>query len=240
MSWKNDSQDCLLAAEDMLSELSDILRDMPEDQIITPQVRIKIKNILDNCRAPLDYIANDIFNSFCKKNYNKKELDRIRIYFPIKDTKPKFKSLIEKNFKGLYSKREDIVAAIEIVQPFNDNLLECKNPEIYWLKILNDLTNENKHHKLSRNTKVKTTTFNGDFLGNSFNNFIIHGSGTHFSIDGSEHNFGESSFLEKYFNYKNEFNLYFQDLDVAVIPTLTNILVNTKKTINSFDKLLDL
>jgi hypothetical protein len=117
---------------------------------ISDELKIDIKNIFENLRSGLDYMAHDIFDSL--KTGKQPEI----LYFPIRSTRQEFDLVINKDFSGLQTSNLDVYSILESVQPYNDK----------WLGQFNRLNNNNKHQDLEEQTRsevkeVKVSSLKG-------------------------------------------------------------------------------
>jgi hypothetical protein len=106
---------------------------------ISEELKIDIKNILENLRSCLDYIARDIHDKFVAGSPPK-------LYFPIRHTFTAFEQVIARDFSGLDQTSPDVYNLLEKVQPYNDD----------WLGKFNRLNNNNKHEDLVEQTRTET------------------------------------------------------------------------------------
>jgi hypothetical protein len=106
---------------------------------ISEELKIDIKNIFENLRSCLDYLAHDIHEACINGNPPK------LLYFPIKQSKGEFDSCINKDFINLNINFPDIYFILESVQPYNDS----------WLTKFNKLNNNNKHQDLVEQTRIE-------------------------------------------------------------------------------------
>lgn len=111
------------------------------DKIIRDDLKVDIKNIFENLRSCLDYLAHELFEAFCK---DAKKPDCL--YFPIRHTAPEFAQTIQRNYPGLEVNSKAIFDILESVQPFRDA----------WLGQFNRLNNENKHQDLVEQTRTES------------------------------------------------------------------------------------
>jgi hypothetical protein len=111
-----------------------------QNQTISEELKIDIKNIFENLRSCLDYMAHDIYENYITESTNKK------LYFPIHQSRIKFDKAINKYFQNLSSIQKDVYNLIEAIQPYNDD----------WLGKFNKLNNHNKHQNLEEQTKTKS------------------------------------------------------------------------------------
>ncbi len=110
---------------------------------IDAQLRIDIKNVCENMRSALDYIATDIRERYCPSAPT-----GARFYFPILPDKATFDRRIDEWFPGLRQAVPAVVAALESMQPFQ------RGQE--WLGQFNQVNNENKHEDLVEQTRVES------------------------------------------------------------------------------------
>lgn len=96
--------------------------------------KILVKNIFENLRSCLDYVAHEVFEKHCS-GFNKPK----QLCFPIRPDAAQFRSAIEKSFPGLLVNAVDVVTLLESVQPYRSG----------WLGELNKLNNLNKHEDLA-------------------------------------------------------------------------------------------
>lgn len=110
--------------------------------------KVILKNVLENMRSILDYIAQDILNKL-KQNPKNNELSD-KIYFPYGQKENHFKKNIKRNFPTLKKDMPELYDLIESIQPFKlkDN----------WIVNLCELTNEVKHNNLSKTKDDKSIT----------------------------------------------------------------------------------
>ena len=109
---------------------------------INATFRIDIKNLCENMRSVLDYIAHDIHERDCQK-----ESSGGRFYFPILPDKKSFDRRLDQWFPGLRQVAPNVVSVLEAVQPFQSGQ--------EWLGLFNQLNNENKHGDLVEQTRIE-------------------------------------------------------------------------------------
>lgn len=119
---------------------------------IDARLLIEIKNFMENLRSALDFCAHGLF-----EKYGSSKKKNPRIYFPyarVDHRKEDFRKnqRIESSIPGISSKRE-IVEKLESYQHF-------ENPINKWLPLFMDLNNENKHQKLTPQTRTETKQLN--------------------------------------------------------------------------------
>lgn len=108
---------------------------------VREDLKVSIKNIFENLRSCLDYMAHDSFEKFCS---GAKKPDRL--YFPIRPSSKEFKQAMAKDFSGIDSSAPQLFSALEAVQPYNNG----------WLGKFNKLNNHNKHQDLVEQTRTET------------------------------------------------------------------------------------
>lgn len=106
---------------------------------VSEELKVDIKNILENLRSCLDYIAHDIHEKFIPGSTS-------RLYFPIRHSFTEFEQVIARDFEGLDQTSPDVFSLLEKVQPYNDD----------WLGKFNRLNNNNKHEDLEEQTRTET------------------------------------------------------------------------------------
>ncbi|MDH4187007.1 MAG: hypothetical protein OEV08_08410 [Nitrospira sp.] len=108
---------------------------------VSEELRVDIKNIFENLRSCLDYMAHDIFEACCP---TAKKPDRL--YFPIRQTAKEFEQAVARDFPGLEQTHRPVYDILLSFQPFNDP----------WLGHFNKLNNENKHQDLVEQTRTES------------------------------------------------------------------------------------
>jgi hypothetical protein len=108
---------------------------------VREDLKVAIKNIFENLRSCLDYIAHDIFEAHCSTS---KKPDRL--YFPIRSTRAEFTQAVDRDYPHLPATSTLVFDILEAVQPYN-------NP---WLGQFNKLNNHNKHQDLVEQTRTET------------------------------------------------------------------------------------
>ncbi len=154
MAKRREDIDALLArsSEDLAKIESGYEASLAGKQI-APALRIDIKNLCENLRSVLDYLACDIREAFCPKAD-----PNARFYFPILPDRPQFESRVDGWFPELKAAAPDVWRQVEAVQPYH--------AEFHWLGEINRVNNENKHGQLVEQTRteaqeVRVTTQGG-------------------------------------------------------------------------------
>lgn len=113
------------------------------DKTIHEDFRVDVKNIFENLRSCLDYLAHELFETNCS---GVKKSDRL--YFPIRSTAAEFAQMMGRDYPGLEARCKPAYDYLETIQPYNDP----------WLGQFNKLNNENKHQDLSEQTRTESRT----------------------------------------------------------------------------------
>jgi len=111
------------------------------DKHVREDLKVLIKNIFENLRSYLDYLAQDIFEAHCG---TAKKPDRL--YFPIRAAAPEFGQAVAKDYPGLQATSKVVYDLLDAVQPYQDP----------WLGQFNKLNNHNKHQDLVEQTRTET------------------------------------------------------------------------------------
>lgn len=115
-------------------------------------IRIKVKNLMENLRSILDYTAHDLYEDVCKPHRQKLgKPDPRNIYFPYGRNESDFKSSITKSLPDPQVLSMPIYNLIRNVQPFVSN-----SP---WICDLCYINNENKHDRLTPQTREEIETY---------------------------------------------------------------------------------
>lgn len=220
----------------MLEELEHDIQESIKQPDLLPYIKVKIKNILENCRSPLDYAAVFVFETYCRNEYqSKKQMKKkkaLKPSFVITDTPEKFEENMNNRFMNLYKNSRKIYNVFKKAQPFNGNP---------WLKHLTDLVNENKHRNLTKQEKNVATQINyyKDENGNTFVNVFSDHNGI--VIDGVP--IGQKILEALSRNQPVDATIWveyiFTDLKLSVIDTLFNIYNGSLSIINELEKVFE-
>ena len=115
-------------------------------------LRVPVKNLMENLRSALDYMAHDIYECCCQaelKSSGKKEPRNI--YFPYGLTEEDFKSGVGRSFPNLEKYSSGVYKLLESIQPFKYG----NN----WLYDLCSITNEKKHDRLTPQVRKETEIY---------------------------------------------------------------------------------
>jgi hypothetical protein len=141
---EGDIQTLLTEAAAQLQEVENKYRLSLTDKHVSSNLKVKIKNLCENLRSVLDYLACDIRETKCSQ-----PKENERFYFPILQNKEQFKSKMIEWFPGLDSTAPGLYSYLESIQPYH-------GVETEWLGQFNYVNNENKHSALVEQTKTVT------------------------------------------------------------------------------------
>ena len=122
------------------------------DKQIRDDLKVDIKNIFENLRSCLDYLAQDIYETFCALS---KKPDRL--YFPIRPSLAEFNGVISSDYPMLQTISKPVYDILETMQPYHDP----------WLRYFNKLNNENKHQDLIEQTRMESRQVTVSSTGSS-------------------------------------------------------------------------
>ena len=115
-------------------------------------LRVPVKNLMENLRSALDYMAHDIYESCCHSTrlLIGKSVPN-NIYFPYGKTESDFKARVGSSLPGLATNSPDIYKMMLSIQPFS-----CGDAWLYDLCII---LNENKHNRLKVQKRTESETY---------------------------------------------------------------------------------
>jgi hypothetical protein len=115
-------------------------------------LRVPVKNLMENLRSSLDYIAHDIYESCCQAPRASSGKSRPRnVYFPYGRTEADFKSSVASSLPNLAINNAEIYDLVASIQPFR-----CADA---WLYNFCSILNEKKHDKLKGQVRLETETY---------------------------------------------------------------------------------
>lgn len=162
---RSESIEALLKkTKDDLVEVKAAYESSLSDKHVSKYLMVSIKNIFENLRSCLDYMAQDIFEAHCAGS---KKPDRL--YFPIRSTSSEFVKAIGKDYPGLQTTSKAVYDVLEAAQPYNAP----------WLGFFNELNNQNKHRDLVEQTRTEArhVTVSGGGGSVSWGPGVTFGSG---------------------------------------------------------------
>ena len=151
MSRIDDIEATLEVAEELFESIEQEYRRSLKIKSISPKLPVLIKNYLENLRSPLDYAAREISDNILGKS--------MKAYFPVacKDQAAFIKQM-NKDFPNLQDREPQLFSTIEKIQPFQSDGCEA-------LRKLSKLVNENKHDRLTEQTKTEQKGLDIKFPG---------------------------------------------------------------------------
>ena len=146
MAHFDDARALVVHTKKALTKLEQDYHSSLNERTIRQDFLIDIKSLMENLRSALDFSAHGLFHkcsTLPKANP--------KIYFPyatLQQTQAAFQASqrIEICIPGITVARPDIVARLETYQHYS-------NPANRWLPLFMDLNNENKHERLTPQTR---------------------------------------------------------------------------------------
>lgn len=242
MSYFDDAKELVKYTESQFDKIKKVYKQSLHKRSIEPELLIEIKNLMENLRSALDFIAHGLFNK-----YGNSTKSNLKIYFPYaieNQSKSVFQkqNRIEKCIPGLSISRPDIVGKIESYQHFSGS-------NNRWLPQFMDLCNENKHQQLTpqKRTEIKQLkiTSNGTSISLGEGASISMGRGTQIRmgrmvIPGGQ-KFDVNNPPVIIGSGKKEIitwiSFHFSSNDQPVIPFLKQCINGIKKVIEELSKL---
>ena len=111
------------------------------EKSIRADLKVDIKNVFENLRSCLDYLAHEIFEALCQP-----AVKPGRLYFTIRQSKLEFIQAVTRDYPNLQTVNKAVFDFLESIQPYND----------VWLGQFNQLNNENKHQDLVEQMKTES------------------------------------------------------------------------------------
>jgi len=145
MNRQSDINALLDRAEHQLRVIAKEYDSSLHAQSIAAPLRVDIKNLCENLRSVLDYLAHDIRDKYCA---SAKSSDRF--YFPILPDATQFSARVSQWFPGLQATAPAVWAELEKSQPY-----QAGNA---WLGHFNKINNENKHGSLVAQTRQEVAS----------------------------------------------------------------------------------
>ncbi len=153
MSRMDDIAVLLEVADELLARIRTEYEESLKGKAVNPTLTVHIKNYFENLRSPLDYVASEICETILSTPRKHKT------YFPITCENPKaFATHVAKYLPGLVTAHSELHAALEAVQPYGASHNTA-------LPKLSKLVNENKHNRLSPQTRTEKKGLNIQFPG---------------------------------------------------------------------------
>jgi hypothetical protein len=131
----------LRKARESLAPLKTAYEKSLHEKTVREDLKVDIKNIFENLRSCLDYLAHEMFEKHCAGATMPK-----RLYFPISSSPADFQATMAKEYPGLSSLCAPLLSYLETLQPYNAP----------WLGSFNRLNNQNKHQNLVEQVRKET------------------------------------------------------------------------------------
>src|SRR5512145_502440 len=117
MNRKNDVDAILVAAIQQHSTVRQGYERALQDKSL--DLRVPVKNLMENLRSALDYMAHDIYESCCQAARTASgQPDPKNIYFPYGKTEADFKAGVGSSLPSLATLAPDIYKILLSIQPF--------------------------------------------------------------------------------------------------------------------------
>jgi len=143
MSDRSDIDALIEDAAEQLDRVRELYEASLRAKEVPAKLRTRIKNVLENQRSALEYMAHAIYEAHGDgKGKNS--------YYPVAASLTEFPGYFNKVMSGVATNCPDVRDAIEARQPYR--------PGYEWLTHLSLLTNENKHRRLTPQTRTETKT----------------------------------------------------------------------------------
>ena len=111
------------------------------DKRVREDLKVDIKNIFENLRSCLDYLAHDIFETHCPSAKSP-----VMLYFSNRATAAEFTQALSRAYPSLQATSAVVCGILESFQPYRDP----------WLGQFNRLNNDNKHQDLFEQTRTES------------------------------------------------------------------------------------
>ena len=150
MSRKEDVETILIAAKEQYEDICEAYNKALHDESL--DLRVPVKNLMENLRSALDYMAHDVYEACCQSaqvDFGKPKPRNI--YFPYGRTEADFRSSVGSSFPGLATCAPNVYELIASIQPFS-----CSDN---WLYDLCSILNEKKHDRLTPQVRSEKVTY---------------------------------------------------------------------------------
>jgi hypothetical protein len=125
-------------ADDQLELIREMYEETLREQEVPRKLMTRIKNVVENQRSALEYLAHQLYENHGDGKGEKS-------YFPVATQPTQFGGLFERMLPGVAANCPNVRDAIEARQPYQEGY--------EWLQHLVLLTNENKHRRLTPQTR---------------------------------------------------------------------------------------
>jgi len=182
MSAFDDAYELIKYAESDLAKIRDAYEASLRAKEVSSTLQVQIKNVVENLRSALDFSARGLFDQ-----YGSSPKSNPKIYFPYA-TASQDRAAFEKSGRinacipGLSTSRPDVVQSLLEMQHFGSH-------GYTWLPDFMDLTNENKHERLTpqvrKESKELRVSGGGASIGIGEGASISIGPGASISVGGA-------------------------------------------------------
>ncbi|HEY5294246.1 MAG TPA: hypothetical protein VIJ70_02060 [Gaiellaceae bacterium] len=136
-----DVEALLDLADEQIAEVESIYEATLREHQVSPRLKALIKNVIENYRSALDFVANAAAERHGKTGSAK-------VYWPYAKIPAEFTKWFDKTMPGVRRNRPDLADAWERFQPYQ--------PGFEWIAALVELANANKHRELTPQTRTET------------------------------------------------------------------------------------
>lgn len=146
MKRRKDVEELLEYVKTSLVTVKTVYDQSLELKEIPGRLCVQVKNVMENLRSALDYMALDVYESLPNQKNSKP-----KIYFPYGKDKVDFDSMVKKYFSSLEVVNPDIYFLLENMQPYKQGST--------WLCDLCQITNDHKHDSLTPQIRTSKKTY---------------------------------------------------------------------------------
>jgi hypothetical protein len=149
---KDDIQALLNHIDNDLVKIKARYQDSLTNKEIPSELRIDVKNAMENLRSCLDYMVQDVYEIVVSPDLISKQMKELKkVYFPYGKTKQDFDSSIQKNLPNLMSLNGRLFDIVESIQTHKTGST--------WLYDFCSILNSNKHDALSPQERTERKSY---------------------------------------------------------------------------------
>lgn len=135
-----------------LIEIRSKYRNSLDIEAIDPLLKIDVKNVMENLRSVLDYIAHDIYDKIIRPQRIASGKPEVKYtHFPYGKDENRFKMSVTRNLPKLPTLSPPVFSLLESIQPHKSGKS--------WLYDFCTIVNQNKHDKLSAQRKKVQSSY---------------------------------------------------------------------------------